>query len=167
MDTNLLFQLRVIDYYCTFEYLLSYRSSEYSDLNPSSYTPNTTVYCPFHQNIETKAAKLYGKDQNSDSEKLYCFAENKLYFPHSLLSPPKSGESHISSQFKSIIPYDPYWVFSAIWNHLPEQDKQYWKSENPELSINGSSHQYYRLYSSYRKGEIDLFSLLDEMNQET
>lgn len=161
MEENLLFQLRVIDHYCTFQYLLDYRSSEYIELNPYSYTPNTTVYCPFHQNVETKAAKLYPKDEKSDSEKLYCFAENKLYYPHSLLSPPKDNPNN--PQFKSIIPYDPNWVFSAIWNHLPNQDKIYWQTENPDLVINGSTHQYSPLYVKYRKGEFDLFTLLDKI----
>ena len=164
MDTNLLFQLRVIDYYCTFEYLLGYRTNEYSDLNPSSYTQNSTVYCPFHPNVDTKAAKLYPKDENG-VEKLYCFAENKVYYPHSLLCPPKGDDFKSQSyRFKSIVPYDPYWVFSAIWNHLPEQDKQYWMVQNPDLSINGSSHSLQPFYSMYRKGELDLFQLLENIN---
>ena len=163
MDSNLIFQLKVIDYYCTFEYLLGYRSNDYIDLNPSSYTPNTTVYCPFHENIETKAAKLYGKDRDSTSEKLYCFAENKLYYPHSLLSPPKDYPNH--PQFKSLVPYDPLWVFSAIWNHLPEQYKKYWKTENPDITINNPISNQKEFYSKYRKGELTLFQLLENINR--
>ena len=167
MDTPLKFQLNVIDFYCSFEYLLTYRSNEYSDLNPNSYTPNSTVFCPFHPNTESKAAKLYPKDNTTNkSEKLYCFAENRIYFPHSLLSPPKFIEDkRILSQFKSIVPYDPNWVFSAIWNHLPEQDKQYWKAENPEIVINGNTPRFDRLYQTYKQGQIDLFTLLQELNK--
>lgn len=167
MNASLSFQLSIIDFYTTFQYLLQYRSSDYIELNPDSYIPDTTVFCPFHENKETKAAKLYGKnkeDQNQ-SEKLYCFAENKLYFPHSLLSPPKNVvDKSVLFQFKSIIPYDPNWVFSAIWNHLPDTEKDYWKQTNPSLSIGEPVKKYGGLYREYKEGKRDLFSILKELS---
>lgn len=158
---DLTFQLKVIDYYCTFEYLLGYRFDEYSDLVPSHYTPNTTVFCPFHPNTESKAAKVYPRDTKSNSEKLYCFAENKLYYPHSLLSPPKDKPN--LTYFKSIIPYEPKWVFSAIWSHLPDTDKDYWKKVNPELIIQQQSYGY--LYKKYRDGNMSLFDVLESLKK--
>lgn len=166
MEITLQFQLNIIDFYTTFEYLLGYRSSEYIELNPHSYTPNSTVYCPFHENRETKAAKLYSKNKEDahQSEKLYCFAENRLYLPHSLLSPPKGlTDKAALYQFKSIIPYDPYWVFSAIWHHLPDVEKEFWKQANPDLSIGEPAKQYAGLYKEYKEGKKDLFSLLEEI----
>lgn len=165
MDATLEFQLKIIDFYTTFEYLLQYRSNEYSELIPSHYTSNSTVYCPFHENKETKAAKLYPKDKESGIEKLYCFAENRLYLPHSLLSPPKGiVDKSVIYQFKSIIPYDPMWVFSAIWNHLPDKDKTYWKQINPDLAIGEKISQYKGLYNKYKSGKLDLFSLLENIS---
>lgn len=166
MDEELKFKLRIIDHYCTFQYLLQYRSSEYIELYPDSYTPGSTVFCPFHENTDTKAAKLYDKDFNDktnegfDSERLYCFAENRLYFPHSLLTPPKDSEYNLSYKFKSIIPYTPQWVFNAIWNNLPNEDKEYWKSTTQNSFSIKQDNNSEPLYCMYRKGKISLFSLL-------
>ena len=161
MDTTLQFQLKIIDFYLPFHYLLTYRISEYSDLDPSHYTPNSSVYCPFHPNTDTKAAKLYA---DKDSEKLYCFAENRLYLPHSLLSPPKDvSDKRILSQFKSIVPYDPQHVFSSVWNHISGEERGYWQSECPDIFIQ-QTNQYHPLYDMYRKGQLSLFSLLDKIN---
>ena len=129
MDKELQFKLKIIDFYCPFSYLLQYRSSDYENLYPDSYIPNTSVYCPFHENTESKAAKLYPKDSERPYEKLYCFAENKLFYPHSLLSPPKDiVDTKLSFHFHSIVSYTPQWVFNAIWNNLSEKDRDYWKT---------------------------------------
>lgn len=162
-DTSLQFQLKVIDYYCTFQYLMSYRTSDFIELNPHSYIPDTTVYCPFHENRDTKAAKLYSSrdTDNIAGEKLYCFAENKLYFPHSLLSPPKDFKN--KTMFKAIVPYDPIWVFSAIWRHLSEEERKYWLSLNPDITIN-NNEQYNNIYNEYKRNDIDLFTVLKKIN---
>lgn len=167
LDISLRFKINIVDFYCPFQYLLEYRSNDYIELNPDSYIPGTTVYCPFHPNTQTKSAKLYNKDTSAKvpTEKLYCFSENKLYYPHSLLSPPKSGE--YAGMFKSIIPYDPDWVFSAIWQRLPEEDKIYWKNINPDIVISDSQHSFDNIYNDYRKSKVDLFYILDEIGKNT
>ena len=163
-DNTIQFQLRVIDHYCTFQYLLEYRSSDYQDLEPSNYTPNTSVYCPFHENKDTKAAKLYPKDNEKPFEKLFCFQENKLFYPHSLLTPPKDSTNPKDKYiFHSIVPYTPQWVFNAIWNNLPEKEKEYWKTIPeyiPPVQIQTP------IYDLYKKGKIDLFSLLNRIEKE-
>ena len=159
---ELQFKLRIIDHYCTFSYLLQYRSSEYSDLYPDSYVPGNSVYCPFHENTESKAAKLYPKDTEKPYEKLYCFAENKLFLPHSLLSPPKDiADPRIRYQFHSIVQYTPQWVYNAIWNNLPDSEKEYWKSL-PEYIPTEQRHT--DIYDLYRAGKIDLFSVLSRLS---
>ena len=160
---DLRFQLLIIDAYCTFTYLLEYRGIDYYDLDPSVYIPGNTVYCPFHENTETKAAKVYGGDEKNRSEKIYCFAENKLYYPHSLLSPSKlvNVDSNYNTQFKGIVPYTPEYVFSAIWNHLPECDKNYWKSVNPDIVVKENVDD--SIYDNYRSGKFSLFDVLEKI----
>lgn len=157
MNYPLSFQLSVIDQFTTFSYLLQYRVSDYSDLNPHSYTPNSSVYCPFHPNTRTKSAKLYPKEDSLGSEKLFCFSENRLFYPHSLLTPPKTFTGS-SKSFYSIIPYDPYWVFSAIWKLLSEQDRESLLFNSTEFSTVGKTSNI--PYPLYHSNSIDLFTLL-------
>ena len=167
---ELQFKLRIIDHYCPFSYLLQYRSSEYSDLYPDSYIPGNSVYCPFHENTESKAAKLYPKDTDPsdpkyvDAEKIYCFAENKMYLPHSLLTPPHDMEAPWRFQFKAIVPYTPQWVFNAIWNNLSSVEKREWENTSTvPLSIN-QNNDAQPLYVLYRQGKISLFDLLSKLS---
>ena len=164
---DLKFRLLLIDHYCTFRYLLSYRDSEHIELNPDDYMPNCSVFCPFHENTDTKAAKLYPPDSNTSSEKLYCFAENQLYYPHNLLTPDNTFTSHNTenSKFKGIVPYTPSHVYNMIWSHLPDEDKQYWATVNPDIQINKVS--YDKEFNMYKKGDIDLFSLLNLIIQKS
>lgn len=164
---DLKFRLQVIDHYCSFKYLLSYRDSEHIELNPNDYTPNSSVYCPFHENTESKAAKLYPPDKEVNSEKLYCFAENVLYYPHNLLTPDNTFSQTIShnSKFKSIVPFTPSHVFNMIWSHLPESDKQYWYSVNPD--IKSERKTFNKEYDQYKLGEITLFKLLQILAEQS
>ena len=50
IETNL--EIKVVDYFCTFEYLLSYISVYFPSVSSS-------CFCPFHENTNTKAAKFY------------------------------------------------------------------------------------------------------------
>lgn len=160
---DLRFRLLVIDHYCSFRYLLFYRDSEHIELNPDEYVPNSSVYCPFHENTETKAAKLYPPDSDNRSEKLYCFSENQLYYPHNLLTPDNTFSSHNNenSKFKGIVPFTPSHVFNMIWSHLPDSDKQYWSTVNPDIQI--KKHSFDKEYSLYRKGALSLFELLQKI----
>lgn len=40
------------------------------------YDENTTMFCPFHRNTKTKAAKLYN---DSNGWSLWCFSEQKMF----------------------------------------------------------------------------------------
>ncbi len=154
-------QLKIVDHYCTFNYLLGYRDDEYADLNPEDYTPNMSVYCPFHENTESKAAKLYAPDSQSDCEKLYCFSENKLYYPHNLLTAPFNTKNHI---FKGIVPFTLDYVYNRIWNALSEQEKKYWESLT-ETQEHEKTCIYSSEYAQYRENKITLFELLNIMQQ--
>ena len=45
------------------------------------YDENTTMYCPFHRNVRTKAAKLYN---DSNGWSLWCFSEQKMFGAYDL-----------------------------------------------------------------------------------
>lgn len=152
-------KLQIIDFYCPFSYLLSFRDSEYIRLNPEEYIPNHSVFCPFHENTETKAAKIYPKDSHVQSERLFCFSENRLYYPHNLLLAPFR---EVNNKFKGIVPYTVEHVYSMIWNKLPDADKSYWLSQS-DVEDNKRTSIYAKEYEQYRIGNITLFELLHKM----
>ena len=162
MDTALQLKLRIIDFYAPFSYLLQYQS-EYDHIQANLYYPNATVFCPFHENRVTKSAKVYQKDLSDSypSEKLYCFSENRVFFPHSLLSPPYPSMG--KPLFYSIVPYTPDKVFSAIWDHLPDEDKSYWNTVNPNMLVGDQKKLLSPAFQLYKESKTTLFSLLSEV----
>lgn len=127
-------ELNVIDYFCTFEYLLGYAGIKFPDRT-------STCFCPFHENYNTKAAKVFVEEHN---EHLFCFAENKLYKPHHLLT-------------KGIVPFTVSHVFSAIWGNLSDDEKNIFSEDlgHHIISVDFSQH-----YNNYKKGSISYFELL-------
>lgn len=124
----------VIDYFCTFEYLLSYIGEEF----PSE---SSTCFCPFHENTNTKAAKFFKEDHN---EHIFCFAENKQYKPHHLLT-------------TGIVPFTVSHVFSAIWQNLSDNERSIFSSDLHYTSLDVDFTQY---YTNYKKGKLSYFELL-------
>lgn len=124
----------VIDYFCTFEYLLSYIGEEF----PSE---SSTCFCPFHENTNTKAAKFFKEEHN---EHIFCFAENKQYKPHHLLT-------------TGIVPFTVNHVFSAIWQNLSDNERSIFSSDLHYTSLDVDFTQY---YNNYKKGKLSYFELL-------
>lgn len=135
IDTgNIKLELNVIDYFCTFEYLLSYVGIEFP-------RESATCFCPFHDNSHTKAAKFFAEEHN---EHIFCFAESKQYKPHHLLT-------------TGIVPFTTNHVFSAIWTNLSEDERSIFSSDihYNKLSVDFSQH-----YNDYKKCKLDYFDLL-------
>lgn len=130
-------EYRVIDYFCTFEYLLSYNNEEFPN-----YT--TTCFCPFHENTNTKAAKYFNEEHN---DHIFCFAENKLYKPHHLLT-------------KGIVNFTPEHVFSAIWNNLSQSEKEIFSDD---VNYKNITVDFSPLYNNYKKCKLDYFELLKSL----
>lgn len=130
-------ELNVIDYFCTFEYLLNYVGIEF----PHDSAP---CFCPFHENTKTRAAKFYKEEHN---EHIYCFAEAKQYKPHHLLT-------------LGIVPFSISHVFSAIWINLSNEEKDLF---SVDLHTNIISVDFSKYYNEYRKCKLsynDLLSIL-------
>lgn len=132
---------RVIDNYCTFSYLLKY--SDYNRYN-SLDGYSGTIFCPFHDNLETPAARIYPKRDEQECEQIYCFSENKLYRPHDCCR-----------DYSRLIKYDTNTVFSVIWSHLSESEKAIFTNETN--IVRTVLEGYENVFKSYRRGEVDLF----------
>ena len=134
-ETNL--EIKVVDYFCTFEYLLSYISVDFPSVSSS-------CFCPFHENTNTKAAKFYKEDHN---EHIYCFAESKQYKPHHLLT-------------LDIVPFSLNHVFSAIWSNLSDSEKKIFSSDLNQHTIDVDFSHYYNNYKKCKLSYFDLLSVL-------
>lgn len=130
-------ELNVIDYFCTFEYLLNYVGVEFPN-----YT--STCFCPFHENVHTKAAKFYKEEHN---EHIFCFAENKQYKPHHLLT-------------LGIVPFTVNHVFSAIWNNLSDDEKNIFSEDLKYHSVNSNFEKYFEQYKKCKINYFDLLSII-------
>lgn len=130
-------ELKVIDHFCTFEYLLGYIGVDFPH-------ESTTCFCPFHDNTNTKAAKFYAEEHN---EHIFCFAENKQYKPHHLLT-------------MEIVPFTVNHVFSAIWSNLSDQEKSIFSNDLKNHHIDADFSQYYIQYKKCKLSYFDLLSTL-------
>lgn len=130
-------ELKVIDYFCTFNYLLSYIGVDFP-------TESTACYCPFHENTRSKAAKFYKEEHN---EHIYCFAEGKQYKPHHLLT-------------NEIVPFSTSHVFSAIWTNLSEEEKNIFSNDFNDYSIAVDFSKYFEDYKKCKISYKELLSVL-------
>ena len=130
-------ELKVVDYFCTFEYLLSYVGIEFP-------RESSTCFCPFHENTRTKAAKFFKEDHN---EHIFCFAENKQYKPHHLLT-------------RGIVDFSVNHVFSAIWSNLSDEEKNIFSDDLKYHQVGIDFSQYYNSYKKCKLNYFDLLSIL-------
>lgn len=130
-------ELNVIDYFCTFEWLLSYVGIEFP-------RESSTCFCPFHENTRTKAAKFFKEDHN---EHIFCFAENKQYKPHHLLT-------------RGIVDFSVNHVFSAIWSNLSDEEKNIFSDDLKYHQVGIDFSQYYNSYKKCKLNYFDLLSIL-------
>lgn len=127
-------EYNVIDYFCTFEYLLSYNNTRW-------HSRTCSCYCPFHDNSVSPAAKFFKEEHN---EHLFCFAENKQYRPHHLLT-------------NHIVPFTVQHVFSAIWSNLSDSEKSIFSDYTRNYTLENDFSSYYK---DYKKGKLKYFDLL-------
>ena len=127
-------EYNVIDYFCTFEYLLSYNNTIW-------HSRTCSCYCPFHDNSVSPAAKFFKEEHN---EHLFCFAENKQYRPHHLLT-------------NHIVPFTVQHVFSAIWSNLSDSEKSIFSDYTRNYTLENDFSSYYK---DYKKGKLKYFDLL-------
>lgn len=132
--TNTKLELNVINYFCSFSYLLSYNGIDFPDRT-------TSCFCPFHDNSVSPAAKLFCEEHN---EHIYCFAEGKQYRPHHLLT-------------RGIVNFTVNHVFSAIWKNLSDDEKNIFSSD---LHYHIIKPDFSKHYADYKKCKLTYFDLL-------
>lgn len=130
-------ELKVVDYFCTFQYLLSYVGIDFPH-------ESSTCFCPFHENVNTKAAKFFKEEHN---EHVFCFAENKQFKPHHLLT-------------EGIVPFSVNHVFSAIWQNLSDSEKDIFSEDLREHYVGVDFSNYYNNYKKCKLSYFDLLSIL-------
>ena len=90
-----------------------------SKLNPESrYDIGRPTFCPFHDNENTPAAVIYDDEKG---ETLWCFSEQKLYYPADLVS--------------KILQQDSYAIGLQIWNTLDDFSQQEFLAKHGDFSI--------------------------------
>lgn len=141
------FMQQVIDRLIPFEDLLQ---SKYSLIQSGlGVTGSGSCFCPFHENTDTRAAKLY---QDDDGERIFCFAENKMYRPHDLIA-------------RGLVEIDQTALFTLIWKSLNVADRDDIISKSGIQMKLFELHDFSVLHEGYRKGELSLkdivFAMLD------
>ena len=71
------------------------------------YEIDRTCYCPFHDNTETKAAKIY---KNAQVELLFCFTEHRTY--------------NVVAAIKLLTDWNEDAFFEKVWSKLSETKKK-------------------------------------------
>lgn len=67
-----------------------------------------SIFCPFHDDTGHKSAKLF---RNKDGDRIWCFAEQKMYAPSHVF---KTGMTRLSLSS----------VFHRVWSRLPDSKKE-------------------------------------------
>lgn len=125
------------------------RDTFYNLFKKDGNTPKHSglVFCPFHDNFKTPAAKFY-KDE--DAEKLWCFSENRMY--------------SLSDYIEKILGADLNYTFSQIWESLSDSEKEEYTNLFGNFEYNVKVEDL-DLYSSFRSGNLTFSQLLEEITK--
>ena len=105
---------------------------------------NGQMFCPFHDNYNTPAAKLY-KDSRGYS--IFCFSEHKIYSSYDLM--------------KDILKYNIRFVFDSIWNSISDLDKKFLQDNFGELDTEEIQVPCIEELDKFRRGSISYKELCD------
>ena len=122
--------IRVINRYLTFAAILKNYTGDDNKMKIKKGT-SLQIFCPFHDNKNTKAATLYKDDEGLES--IWCYTESKRFFPYDLLK--------IYTDNKEI-----YTIFKKIWFQLTDEDRIYFIN-NEEIYIEKFDEDTIRLFN--------------------
>lgn len=135
--TNKLFKRKLINYYGNLPQIL-----EKLDIEVQR---NGLLFCPFHENYHTPAARLY---RNEMGWCIWCFAEHRFYGTYDV--------------YKDILNFDMDKVFDKYWEKLSEKDREAMNDllgEYNDTVVVADLEKYGR----FRVGKITYKQLLDEL----
>lgn len=107
-----------------------------------------SVYCPFHDNTDTPAARLYSNEDKGDT--LYCWAEQRVYRPSDVLT-------------KKLLPASLDTIFERVWKRLPAVSRVTLMDsyERPATDISDVEvNSLLEKLAGFRAGEYSLQKLL-------
>ena len=103
-----------------------------------------SMYCPFHPDEATgKPSAKY----HEDSDKVYCFSENKMYSAYHVI--------------KLLYGINPEKVFRDIWNNMSEVDRREWYSRYEVVgTVDKKEPSKWEIYqkavlSKFKSGEVN------------
>ena len=104
-----------------------------------NYTGN--VYCPFHDNTDTPAAKIF---QDEDGDRLFCFTERRIY---------KSSDVIEEGLLKVKLAK----IFNRLWKQLSEDRKENLREQygQPKSYLTDEFKEIIEDMEDFKRGKID------------
>lgn len=117
-------------------------------LRKDGNTPKSSglIFCPFHDNYETPAAKYYLDD---NAENIWCFAENKMY--------------SLSDYYEKLLGVDLDLIFDQIWNNISDSERDYYTSNFGNYTYEEVTPDDLLKYGKFKTGQITYKQLLEEL----
>lgn len=109
---------------------------------------NGQMFCPFHDNYVTEAAKIY-KDIGGYC--IYCFYEHRIY--------------RSSDVVKYVMKQDIGVIFNIIWNSLTDEMRKELEESYGELETDTISVPCLKELDDFKQNKITYEQLLDFINQ--
>lgn len=109
----------------------------------------STCYCPFHENYDTKAAKVF---RDATGDRIWCFAEHKMYYPHDIVR-LKMVKQPLEVLFK------------RIWGQLTDEQQSQLLAEfdQPVDTMPANWDEVKERLELYRSGNLSYQQVVEEL----
>lgn len=139
------FVVGLLDHYLTIDYLLSqFDATEYT------YNHSNSIFCPFHDNTNTPAARIY-PNSSGTGEHIFCHSEQRAYYPHDFFL-----------EYSGLLRHSIYAVGALLWGKLsPSEQEAFLVTSAVELpeKVVALDNAY---YAKYRSGAVTLTTVVEE-----
>lgn len=133
MEINQEMAYSIIDHSVPFHIIAGYAGIELPSREGS-------CFCPFHDNTETPAAKLY---RDLEGDRIYCFAEQRMYKPSDLIR-------------KGLLRRDPLTIAARLWEQLSDDTKNQILAslKNPPDTMPANWEEISSKLAAFREGRM-------------
>lgn len=117
------------------------------------YFGKKSIYCPFHQNVDTRAASIF---RNKDgSESIYCYAEHRCFSPFDMV------EAYSRS------PREKYRILMSFWNSLDPATRMEFESSTEQATVQDQvlKRNEFAVLDGYKHGKMDYIHFLQEIGR--
>lgn len=100
------------------------------------------VYCPFHDNTDTPAAKIY---KNDEGDRLYCYANRRQFKPSDVIK-------------RNLLKANLAKSFQNIWKQIPPSKQEALQNRygEPRKYLSEEFEEKLELLEPFRRGEFDI-----------